>query len=429
MKKFFNVTVSLLSGIVLLLILWGLYISLFLYSFQSKAPKQHYFAPNDAEIVLEFDGRDVLFNFLNNTFVKGKGNEIVHLLKKVSKEEGKQKDFGINWLQPITYFKTTYKSQEVQGIIVQIINPISWSDNSLQFFNKNSFSTHTDNSGIIVQSEHLSQKELKSFTYSLYQKEITFGKKVADNHIIHFKSNVKMGKSNLDIAINDTSIVSTGQIILNKDYTTDYIQFKLTPSDFHITTDIVTKEINDTLQNLIGTNLTLGGVSMNYRGVLVDNINNKMAIIPDADFVLTFKDATTIDQFVETIPNAAFNIEKDKVIIGKRIFYIKQLTANSIYFGKTANAELHPNHVHFGVLIKGSLASLVAIDGSKLVQALIKMSSPYKLASELSNEVKSCVIEMNSVDSITYSLKSTIRFKGEDASLSILKVLLTASIE
>ncbi|MEZ4889308.1 MAG: hypothetical protein R2779_01725 [Crocinitomicaceae bacterium] len=42
------------------------------------------------------------------------------------------------------------------------------------------------------------------------------------------------------------------------------------------------------------------------RGIIVDNINNEMALIPDADFVLSFKQATTMEQFVSTIPNAVF---------------------------------------------------------------------------------------------------------------------------
>lgn len=427
MKKKINTLISLSSGIVLLVILWGLYASLFLYSFQSKAPEHHFVVPENASLVVELDGRDVLFDFLNSTFIKGEGDEIVQLIKNSNKKTDEPQQFGINWLQPVIYFQSTYKQQPVKGIIVQIINAHEWKNNSTNFFNQRCVSQSDENSGIIVHSNQLPEKELQQFAQQLYKKEVLVGKKLADNHIVQLKNSSNNWQSNIDVQINDTAIVSKGTVSLDKSYASTYVQYKLTPADFHFTTDVITDQLNDSLQKLIGTNLALVGVSFNYRGIIVDNINNEMALIPDADFVLSFKQATTMEQFVSTIPNAVFSFDKETVTIGKRIFHIRQLSKNSIYFGKTKNPELHPNRQHVGLYTKGALKPLITIEGSKLVQAIVRMSAPYVLATELSNEVVNCTIALTSTGKNTYDLDAVFRFKGKEARLSLLKVVLKAA--
>lgn len=424
MKKYFNTIISLLSGILLLLILWSAYGVLFIYSFQNKAPELHYSIPNKADLVVELDGRDVAFDFLNSTFIKGKGEDIIHLMKKLNKTKSEQKEYGINWLQPVVYFKTTYKNQPIQGVIVQIINPKEWERNSADFFGKGSFSENVNNSGIIVQSVKLSKKDLANFTKSLYHENTILGKAIADNHIITVRNKSKTWSTEFEVFIDDSAINTSGTADFNESYSSNSLNFKLTPSDLHFSSDIITKELSDSLQRLIGTRLRLSGISMNYRGMTITDINNQMVIIPDADFVLGFNDSTSILQLVESIPNAVLNDDNTQIHIGEKTFYIRQLNCKSIYLGTNTGIEVHPNKQHFGILLTGSLKPLVKIEASRFIKAIIRMSSHMALGVDLSNEIEQISFQLRPINEKSYELKSTIQFHADEATLSILKIIL-----
>lgn len=424
MKKYFNATVSLLAGILLLLILWGMYSVLFLYSFQNKAPKLHYSIPNKAELVVELDGRDVFFDFLNSTFIKGEGEDIVHLMKNLSKTKTEQKQYGINWLQPVIYFKSSYKNKAIQGLVVQIINLKEWKNNSATLFENGCFSDNKEHSGIIVQSDKLSKRELADFTKSLYHENTIYGKAIADNHIITVRQKTKTWSTKFDVFINNNTISTYGTADFNESYSSNSLNFKLTPADFHFSSDIITKELSDTLQRLIGTRLRLSGISMNYRGMTITDLNNQMVIIPDADFILGFNETTSVEQLVESIPNADLNDNKTMMHIGEKIFYIRQLNSKSIYLGTNTNIELHPNKQHFGILLTGSLKPLMNIQASRFIKAIIRMSPQVALGMDLSEEVELLYIQLKPVNDQSYELASTIQFNTDEAALSILKIVL-----
>lgn len=406
--------------------MWVFYFIFSLYVLQKNNHVSVYSAPVDAELVIDIDGREVFQQLLLSTFLEGKNDKIVQKLKEVNKKStSPPKTFGISWTQPITYFKTNYKGKELQGMIVRIINPVEWNADINTLLGNTSVAKRLDFSGIVVQSQELSKSELYEFiekNTKNAEKELI---KVPNQTFISISQKTDNGKIDLSVESDKNVIAMNGMIDHNGTLKPNQLHFVLIPSDFHLTTDLITKDINDSISKYIGATLPLASISVNYRGIALTEVNRKNLFIPDADFILGFQKETTVEELAESIPNSIWNPESQTIIIGEQIYFTKQLDSKTIFFGTKKNAEIKENITTIGFMVKGSLKPLFNIKGNPWIRAAMRMNPVSSYGLDFSEEIQSIDIRLEPVNSTFMQLTSFITFKKEDdAILKLLEIIL-----
>src|SRR5690606_20711281 len=143
--------------------LWLICLLFSLYALQPRNIASVYTAPENAEVIVNIDGRDVLKRLLTDVLLEGKGDDLFNTVKTLPEQSSPEKQYGINWAQPVTYFQATHTGKELQGLIVQVINPVEWNRNIPPLLGNPGVATHPGQSGIVVHSGELTQAELYAF--------------------------------------------------------------------------------------------------------------------------------------------------------------------------------------------------------------------------------------------------------------------------
>lgn len=429
MKKSFGTIFSLLTGVFLLFFLWGIYFLFSLSFIKSDLLSSPYFIPENAELIVEVNGGNVVKDVLFGVLIEGKGGKIPDKIRELSKKDSGQKQYGINWVQPFIYFKAPYKGKLLQGLIVQIVDPLEWNENINTLFGNTSVAKRKGNFGIVVQSDELTKTELYAFTGEQAAEKSAGKQYLKDKDFISVSRKSDNTDAGLDISVEGNIISSKG--IINHDGTlkSNRLNFVLVPSDLHFTSDLVTNELRDTLAGIIGFDLFPNAVSVNYRGVAITEINKKTVLLPDADFVFGFEKETSLQQFTENISHAGWEEENRSVKIGKQIYFVKQLDERSIFFGVRQNVELKENHQPIGVLLSGSLKPLVNVQGNRWIRTVMRMNPALSFGMDLAEEVEFCLIRLEAIDAKSFQLTASVRFKNEDeAVLKLLELILKRQV-
>lgn len=426
MKSLSSKIVSFLYGLFLLIILWGFYFLFSLYALQKNNYPSVYSAPEDSELIVKIDGRELSQQLLSATFLEGKGDKVIQKLKEVNKKStSASKTFGINWTQPITYFKTSYKGKQLQGMIVRIINPVEWNAEINTLFGNTSVAKRLDFSGIVVQSEELSKSDLYDFIEKSVKKPVQKTKAVSQLTFVSVSQKTNKGGIHLSVASDKNVVSMNGIIEHNELLKPNHLHFILVPSDLHLTTDLITKEINDSISKYTGTDLSLTGISINYRGMTLTEFNRKNLFLPDADFIFGFEQETTIEELAEHIPNSIWNSKDQTITIGKQIYFTKQLDTKTIFFGSKQMVEIRENALAIGFMVKGSLKPLFNIKGNPWVRTAMRMNPVSSYGLDFSEEIKVISIRLEPMNPTYMQLTSSVIFKQEeDAVLKLLEIVL-----
>lgn len=425
-KSISSKIVSVLYGIFLLIILWIFYFLFSLYILQKNNPVSTYSVPENAELVVKIDGREVFQQVLLSTFLEGKSDDIIQKLKEITKKPSSSaKTFGINWTQPITYFKVNYKGQELQGMVVQILNPAEWNADINTLLGNTSVAKRINFSGIVVQSTKLSKSDLYEFIEKNAKKSGKEGITASNQPLISISQKGDKGVINLSIESKKNVILMNGIIDHNGILKPNQLRFILVPSDLHLTTDLITKDINDSISKYIGINLPLSGISANYRGITLAEVGGKNLFLPDADFIFGFEKETTVAELYETIPNSTWNPDKQTITIGKQIYFTKQLDSKTVFFGSKQHAEIRENTSAIGFTTKGSLKPLFNVKGNPWIRAAMRMNPISSYGLDFSEEIKTISIRLEPVNPTYMQLTSSVTFKQEeDAVLKLLEIVL-----
>lgn len=424
MKRLSSKIVSFLYGIFLLLILWIFYFVFSLYILQRNNNVSVYSAPEETELVVNIDGRELFQQLLLSTFLEGKNAQIIQKLKEVNKKSSSSKTFGINWTQPITYFRTNYKGKELQGMIVQVINPVEWNKDINTLLGNTSVAKRLDFSGIVVQSKELSKSELYDFIEKNKKKSVK-ETATSNRRFISISQKTPDGTINLSIEANKNVISMNGIIDHNEMLKPNQLHFVLAPSDFHLTTDLIAEDINDSISKYIGITLPLTGISINYRGITLTEVNRKNLFLPDADFIFGFDKETTVEKLAENIPNSTWNPENRTITIGKQIYFTKQLDSETIFFGSKQTAEIKENTLKTGFTAKGSLKPLFNIKGNPWIRTAMRMNPVSSYGLDFSEEIQIIDIRIEPINPKFMQLTSSVTFKKEDdAVLKLLEIML-----
>lgn len=414
MSNALNKIGTILAGGVLLVFLWLICLLFSLYALQPRNIASVYTAPENAEVIVNIDGRDVLKRLLTDVLLEGKGDDLFNTVKTLPEQSSPEKQYGINWAQPVTYFKAKHNGKELQGLIVQVINPVEWNRNINTLLGNTSVAKHQGQSGIVVHSGELTKEELYAFIDRQKSSEGAEQPGFENGKLMAVRQWSEDGNAEFTVSVDKNIVSSQGIINHGGILKSNQLSFILKPDGFHFTSDLVTKELNDTLAKYIGIDLPLTGISVNYRGITLSETDGKSFLSPDGDFVFGFERETSVQQVVEAIPNAVWEEENKTVKLGKQVYFIKQLDAKTIFFGVNKNAELSENSQAIGVLLTGSLKPLFTIKGSRLIRAALRLNPVTSFGLDLSEEIQLCSIRLKAVSSTSFQLDASFRFRNED---------------
>lgn len=405
MKKWLNIIAAFCYGLFMLLVLWVVYLLFSVYSLQPVS-SMGYDVPDNAEIVLKVDAKEVAKNTLLALLLEGKGEQVFGKIKSLPEKKSKQ--YGINWTEPITYFTAKHNEKLLQGLIVQVASPFEWDTEIKQLFGQTSAFKRDKLAGIVVQSDDLTEQELADFLAKQKIKQTKSNSKF----ISIYQQNEK-GNAELFLDANSNKITMNGIVNHNDTIHSNHLKFKLTPSDFHFTSDLISKELNDTLAQLIGVNLGCTAISMNYRDVEISITT--FSPTPDLDLIMAFENPTTLFQIVEQIPNAKWKNEGKTFSMGKRTYFAKQLDEKTIFIGANEHAEIKPNTQAVGLIISGKLKL------NSMISMAMRTHPEISKVIKLNEEIQYLNIKMEPISNTSYQITSTIEFKKDQN--AILKIV------
>lgn len=430
MRKLLATLSSFITGIFLLFFLWVSYSLVTVFIGQSTDNDAPYMVPENAALVVNINGQKEFENLLLNILIEGKGDELIRKVKKLTRNERFEKEYGINWSQPVSYFESLYHGKPVRGLVVYISNPSTWNKNINTFLGNTSVAKSDGNYGMVVQSKELSKEELYGF---IKQCKTTLGRSTdrfdANNSFITVHHTSVGTNSDIRFSTEENVLQADGIIQHDGTMKSGKLNFILTPSDLHFSSDLITKELNDTLNRWIGSDLRFSGISMNYRGVSITETNGTITPLPDADFILGFEQEITTHQLIEHIPNAIWKETDQSFQIGKQIYFVKQLDEKSIFIGVNKNVEISENKQSIGLILSGPLQPLATIKGSRLILFALRMNPTFSLGMDFIDETRMCLITIVPMNATTYQVTGSVTFKDKkDAMIGILELMVKRQV-
>ena len=424
-RKLLTVLFSCITGIFLLFFLWVSYSLVAIFLAQSNDNSIPYMVPENASLVVNINGQEELENLLFHVLLEGKGDELIRKAQELARTDHFEKEYGINWSQPVSYFESMHHGKRVKGLVVRISNPSAWNKNINTFLGNTSVAKSDHNYGMVVQSTELSKQELYRFIEDC---KTTSGKSTdrfeTNNPFISVRHTSTKTSSEIRFSTEENVLQADGIIRHNGTLKPGKLNFILTPSDLHFSSDLITKELRDTLNQLIGSNLHFSGISMNYRGVTIIETNETIIPLPDADFIFGFEQETTVEQLVEHIPNASWKETNVSIQIGKQDYFVKQLDEKSIFLGVTKSPEIQENRKSIGLILSGSLQPLTKIHGSRLILFALRMNPSFSLGMDLIDKTETCLITIVPMNATTYQFTGAITLKdNKDAMIGILELI------
>jgi hypothetical protein len=432
MKNKVRNSVFLFVSIFLLTIVWSMYLLNATFLVRSDAPAP-YKIPLNAELTVQLNGEYVAKDVLLDVLFNEKGDELMEHVRSLSGKKTSSKQYGINWMKPAAYFKGEFKGKPLQGMLVHVLDVNHWNASINTFFGSTSVAKSSDGYGMVVQSDSLSASDLYAFIEQQKIKKTTKMKVVAQKSLLSVAQKTPFGKMEAVVDVKDNAIVSTGIINHKTSTSGQQLKFLLAPSDFHLSSDLITKELSDTIQKTIGINrvegVELSGLSLNYRGVTVAEVENKYVPFPDADFILTFSKNLSLSQFIESFADAKWNQSNETVLIGSTTYFIKQLDDKTIYFGRNETPEIRNNNQSIGIKVLGNTKYLTNIKGSPFIRTALRMSSNFSLFFELAEEITMLDIQLTALSSTSMQLNAKIEFKTQkNAALTLLEMIVKRQI-
>lgn len=423
-QKLLTLLFSFITGIFLLFFLWVSYSLVTIFVVQPDNNHVPYLVPEHAKLVVNINGQEAFEELLQHLLLEGKGDEFIRKIKELARGNRFEKEYGINWARPVSYFESTYRDQPVRGFVVHISNASAWNKNINMFLGSTSVAKSDKNYGMVVQSKTLSKEELYQFIETCKQGSGKFVKPADTNPLITVHHTSAGKTSDIRFSAENNVLQTDGIIHHDGTLKPGTLNFVLTPADLHFTSDLITAELNDTLNKLIGSNLHFSGISMNYRGTTLSEANGTITPLPDADLVLGFEQATTIQQLVEHIPNAVWKETATSIQVGKQVYFVNQLNEKTIFLGTNKHAEINENRQSIGLILSGSLQPLVTIHGSRLILFALRMNPSFSLGMDFIRETQMCLITMTPMNATTYQFTGAVTFKNEkDALIGILELM------
>lgn len=414
---------SLFKIFTLLLLVLGTYFIIFLKLNGDLEMKHSFKLPADRSTYVVIDARQEMGEVAAELMLSGNGDVLIEKLKGKISKDSDSRTYGIHWLQPIYYFKSKYKGKELQGLIVSIIDEHAWNAEINKLFGNVSAALKFGRSGMVVQSQELSREELYAF---LNEHQLEQARKLIakiDNELIAVDVEDDRVKSQFNVGLSGRKLTLNGDLTMKEINEFGALNYKLKAASFHVTTDLITQQVRDSIQKLLGRELPLSGLSMNYDGIVIKEEAGVISPVPNAALIMGFSKPFSMDSLLSLIPNWSWKEVNKSIVYGGTIFYVQQLDAYTIYLGQNAQPEIEKITSKVGLVANGSFRSLIALEGNSFVRMALGMNPAFVFMRDLSNKTEKVDLKISHAGSSTFKIESELLFKdGKSATLSLVEL-------
>lgn len=414
-------------GVILLLIIsWCIFIASNLLNHFSDNNNLNY-VPNNSSVYIKVDLKNIISTSFHQVLSDSKNDEIFKNIKyKLStlKDENKGA-LGIDFLSDVLIFLTPYKKGKIIGISFNLFDSNLFEKNIKNYIGKNQFSNIKDDVGFIYsfipKDEEISYpitEIQKGFLSNIQYKKmpnINSGPAEIASLLIKksfYDPNSTFSNSSIKIELNKKTCIAKGKFNLKNKYLTSYKSLKNDNSGLFLSTNLINSKVADSVKNLLskyGFNLpSIKCLTLNYKGLNIENIDGEMGILPHLDLVISFNERVNIDEemihFFNEL-NSVYSYEGKCLSCGKTKYYINQIDPFTVSFSENNNLLITNENSPF--TLKGDLNTLHKIQGGEIFLSLLEMIPEYKMSKNFISTTEKIDISMKS-DS-----KGKVIFKGE----------------
>lgn len=391
--------------------------------------KHSFQLPTQFQGLIVVDARDEISQLVKEVLFSGNADDLISRLKGKFSERSDSRTYGINWLQPAYYFKTSFQGKELQGLIVSIADENAWNAEINKLFGNVSAAMRVGNSGMVVQSSQLNREALYQFIQAHQLDEATFVRQEKVDGLVAWSGSSEGVKSNFDVISDANNLQLRGSLTFASLNDIGELHFRLKPNKFHLTTDLMLAQLQDSLHKVLGKELPISGISMNYDGLTVVEEGNSFLPIPQADLILGFNTTMKIDSILALIPSWTWMNDKQSIKIGGATFYVKQLDDFTIYIGQTENPEMETVQAKIGLDASGSLKSLLSVQGNSFVRMALGMNPAFVTLRDLSSKTENFDLKVTMKEKLKMQVDGSLKFKNQkSATLSLLEMAVNKAL-
>lgn len=402
--------------------------------------------PNNANTVIIFDGKKFVSQSLSH-IIFSEDHELIQLIEG---QELKLDDRsrGINYNSNIVLFEEPISNTHIFGVLFNLSNKKQFVDYYSNVKDRKIGIATTDNIGLVITEVNASPK----FSLSSIELEILAQNKLLNkeqsgtfNHYNeHGQGNLlKVWMSSDEVGLNlvnyshmhfdveNDRLIMNGEVNLS-DTKTQSLTQSLQPSGLHISSKVMSKELNDSL-NSISTryNLKIPEIAcfdVSYRGASVSNDAN-LSVNADFDLLLGFSKDYNKSELLNSLNNAfKVTINEKGFVQGDRQYYVSQISAKEILISSEAKVEMLKEVDNRKFVIEGDLTALTNVEASGMTKLVIEMIPAFAASKLLFANVSDVQIELiNKNDN--HEFKGEIEFKDEKIAINeLIKFLLRSGL-
>lgn len=394
--------------------------------------------PNSAHVVVYMDGKQLFNEALTATFITTKDEGISSLLlKRLSSEKRTNKRLGLDLLNEVVLFSDLYESKKITGFIFKIAQPDLWKKNSISLRNAHTYTFESGNTAIVLVSDQLSAKELDQYARHNLNKSSRRATASLAPTPISFELAATHGLPALEgtIRIAPDQLLLNGTVNLHPIPEEVRLKHALLPGAFHLTCDIFPEMLDEwraLLPNDLGLPIEkISGISMNYKGLEIENGNNGILPLPELDLIVSFRTSISTDTILRNIqalyPQAV--LTKNSIRLDGTTYHVQSLSSNTLYIGRSENPTFQRRSEKTVLSMQGSLEPFLQVKGGRILTAMIKMSEPYQQLDQWDQKIDALAFTLTRTHGNRYELLGKVQFQHEkNAMVEVVRALLQSDL-
>lgn len=409
------------------------------FSFEESENNNLSYIPENATSVYRLDGRVVTRELLASLLLSE--DEVLNKMtqSKIPKtKDGKLKPVGISFDSDVIMFRLVDGEDQFTGLLFNLWDHRTFRRNMPKYIGKNSAIASTETVGLLLMKPgvEITESELKSHAEKILSKETQFSKKHPEpesaSMISVWYREGNSSVSDVGLSLQDNQLIIEGSFKSEEEI--EIRNLSRNKGGFHIHSQWFPDAWNGIIQRELktqGINIpSIRQFSFNYFGGFIVTDPN-VALLPILDGSIEFDEPVVLDSLLK-----GFNEISSEEVSKKRTFdilsrpyRIHQVNDRTLEISSDQKLDLQPAKLTSVAELSGSPKHLLHIEGDAFIKRILQLSSEYRAAGSLINEITSIDIKMTRGSGKNYRIRGVIALKDDKWPLNeLIKFLIRSKI-
>lgn len=401
----------------------GLLSLLILDTFRDQKPDNAVLVPEAAEWSMRLDPVSAAKDELYTLLIEAKDEQLIKRLQQIAEKRLSKRDkmgsLTVDFNAPVVCFITREKDRRFAGLLFTIENAGQFKKNIGNYLMKGQTAVVRGHRALVLSvtdpnncpNAGTLQKLAESYLNST--KPVLFPR-ASGNQLFAFTSG-KTGTGKLRLTgshdSRDFSVNGTWETSLSHTAPA----YSLRSRHLLISSSIVPRQLSDSLNRYLpfgGYRLPeLRAVTIDYQGIGIYQPEGGFFVVPQFNMILEGKSDISLKAILANIPPEMKGEKADRVIVGKQVYFLKQLDAKSLFVGTDTTTVVRNTDPSI-LRIKGTLEPLLNISSnSALVNGLLSVLPAYNAGKHFVSATESVSFAVAPETGSKYSIRGTMRFR------------------